>query len=178
MCVSLIGRQLTVSRKQSWHQEPLTVFPAELTGVFSAAKVQLQRRSWETKWENERDAVTKQQRNFQQVPAEITEWVKGLQKAGKQNEGTVKEKSEGCKTSSIWVYKLPWNRNTCSDAGRAVDGLWFLQGRKLELWEHMCSAQTVGKIQSCTLERCSGGENSAGKLLLVNNNCYLVRFIE
>lgn len=79
--------------------------------MFRAAKVQLQRRSWETKWANERDAVTKQQRNFQQLPAEITGRVKGLQKVGKQNEGTVKEKSEGCKTSSIWVYKLPWIRN-------------------------------------------------------------------
>lgn len=31
------------------------------------------------------------------------------------NEGTVKEKSEGCKTRRTRVYKRPWIRQACSD---------------------------------------------------------------
>lgn len=91
--------------------------------MFCAANARLKRRCWEPKWARERDAVTKQQRNFEQVPTEMIEHGKGLQKVREENEGTIKEKSEGCKKGSAWVYKLPWIRKACSDPGGAVDGL-------------------------------------------------------
>lgn len=147
MSISLIGRRLLVSQKQSRNQEPLTVFPVERARVFCAASARLKRRCWEPKRASERDVVTKQQQNFKQVSAEMTERGKGLQKVREQNKDTLREKSEGCKKGSAWVYKLLWTREAHSNPGGAVDRLRFLQGGKPELWEH---------THSCIWERCLG----------------------